>query len=201
MAQAFEMEASGPVYSQASGKRRRLTTKTAPVQIIPPNTIALVPEPLLPTSFARETGGQVYTVNFGPMRPKPRSLRPLQLSGYANNKPELFCISGKEKGAAYYCRSSLLDSASARAVLRASTSVQDAYKRLPLLLLPSRLVAWPEDTVADAASDIYFRGVAITDGQSEISPALARQLRILPSGADNTPCLYGVPQFRAVVYL
>ena len=201
VAAAFDMEATGALLSNATGKRRRMARKTSSPEMVPANMLALCPEPMPPSSFSTDVGSPVYVVDFGPTRPKPRSLRPLELAGYEHGRAELFCISGKEKGQTYYCACSLLQSKGAQAVLRASESLQDAYKRLPLLLSPSKPISWP-GTLAEPAGDIHFRGTPITDGQSEVSPSLAKRLGILPPGAGREqPCLYGVPQFRALLPL
>ena len=142
----------------------------------------------------------------GIVKRKPRSLRPLELSAVdtGNGLLEPHIVGGSEKGHCYYCAAPLFRSASARTrLLVACPTAQTAYKCLLLSIRPSEILAWPQGVVADKGARILHRGIPPTDGQSEVSPELAKLLGLLAQEARTDPkaCCFFPPGRHVYTYI
>ena len=183
--------------------RKRLRSKTPsmePPQLVPAGYLALCPCPLNDNRLARDLGALVYVVAFGCRGMKPQTLQPLEFETALTDSPPLFCVNAKEDGHTYYAAEPLAKSATARHLLGSCSSVEQAYARMVLLRSPSWSVLLPEDFLATPALDFFWGGIAVTDGQSEVSAAFAKRIGLLPqdAGPDN-PCLYSPWQVRGTV--
>ena len=198
---AYTFEEDDAVMAPAS-KRQKLRSKVPPPCVIPPGYTAVRPVAHPESRLARELGCTVYVVDWKTLRGKSRKLQPLHIDGQTQVHPVLHLLAGKEKGSTYYASTPLWHSPSARAILEAAADVQEAYKRLTLLLSPSTTKPFAEVAHVEAMQDIYHKGVPVTDGQSEVSPETARQLGLLPSEASqDKPCLYSAWQVRGLLKL
>ena len=163
-----------------------------------------------PCRLSRELGATVFCKNWEARRNKPKILYPLCFEGHACKAPPLQVVIGREDGHTYYCAEPVQSSPAAAWMLHASDSMQKACSRLTLLLTPTSSLKFPKDFTATLTEDIKEEEflvangarVAIevckTDGQSDISPDLAKWWSILPKNVGPTrPCLYAAGQWRA----
>lgn len=192
-----------PVRANPDLGRKRLHGKAAPSpppQSVPPGYVAFCPEPLEDNRLARELGTPLVSVDWGSRKNKPTRLEPLEFETARSNAPPLFCVNAKEDGLSYYSAEPVAQSVTARQLLRAAKTVPEAYARMPLLRSPSRSVQLPEDFRATPGEDLRWGGVAVTDGQSEVSPAFAKKIGLLPKEAGpERPCLYSPWQLRGTI--
>ena len=189
-----------PLTSPASPKRRKVQGKTPPPCMVPAGFIAIRPGLHPESRLSRELGCSIFVVAFKTLRGKPGKLLPLQVVGTPCPHPPIHLVAGKESGSTYYAAKPLWHSPSARAVLEACADVQEAYKRLVLLLSPSTTKGFAAAAHVEKSPDIHHAGVAVTDGQSDVSPELAKQIGLLPPEASlDKPCLYSAWQIRGIL--
>ena len=188
---------TGPTVVAPCLKRRILQRKTAPDVFIPPNAVAVLPELLPESRLSRSLGVDVFSVKFGNKTRKPQWLVPLAIQGVAVvQRPCLQAVVGKESGKVYYASKPLSESLAAVCLLQASSSVQEAYSRLPLLLSPSEAQAFPSNLTVTLADDIYHGEDATTDGASDIGWRDAVRLNVLKESSGTEYVLYSPVQFR-----
>ena len=72
-------------------RRRKLQGKTPPPQFVPAGYVAVCPTPLLGSRLSRELQTEVFAINFGSCKQKPRRLEPepLQVGAVGNALPPL----------------------------------------------------------------------------------------------------------------
>lgn len=104
----------------------------------------------------------------------------------------------RKMGTLNYSFAHISSSPFAQAIFTASSTFQKAYSRLPLLLSPSRPVPWPANFAATVTPETFHHKTCATDGQSEVSPQVAREIGLLPQTVTpKRPGLYSPWQFRA----
>ena len=178
---------------------RKIQGKMPPPEFVPPGYVAVCPTPLEDSRLSRELQTEIFAINFGTRKAKPRRLEPLQIDVSGNGRPSLTALLGKEDGLTYYGSKPLFENPTAVRVLKAATSMQAAYSRMVLLRSPSRLVPLPPGVQATLSPDILFQEVAVTDGQAEVSIEFGRRIGLLPATGGHADVCFAAWQFRAIL--
>lgn len=143
--------------------------------LIHEDLVPIKPKLLGESRLSRELGKDIYVVAF-PSKRKAETLAPLSMPGYPANAEVLTLLTGRENAHCYYAAAPLECSPSARAILLGSTSLNQAYARMPLIATPSQFIDWcglmdlvviEEDVQSEANVDL-------SDGQAEIGLELAK---------------------------
>ena len=180
------------------------TEGNAPGFIVPPGNAYItdpyqrvcIPSEVGASRLSDELGYPLYCVDWRNLTVKPLVLKIYSPPGYEQEPNDLYFLFGRENGHCYYSKAKLATSASVLNILGHAKGLADAYSRLPLILTPYlkdgrkyfdddvRIFEVPEDQEPNPDA---------TDGQSEISPDLARRFNI---GWDNKRVAH---QFRGIV--
>lgn len=169
----------------------------AQLDLVPKGYYAILPTKQKVTWLGDDLQADLYPVDWKHWNSKPSFLKPLQINGYQVDLPVLFCVGGKEDGETYYSPNTLGRSALSKQLLLASANLTQAYTRMGLLRAPGRRVCWPKGFAVEVVEDIYFGNTPVSEGQAEISPALAIESGMLKPGS----ALYGAWQIRGQIPL